>query len=444
VADLFLVLLLTMLNAVFAMSEIAIVSSKRIRLQQLVDKGSKGAKMAIALQDQPGRFLSAVQVGITSIAIVSGIVGEKSLVSPLAEFIVQFGLSEKLALNISSVCVIVLLTFLSVVFGELIPKTIGMARAEFIASKVSIFLNIIATLFFPIIWVFSKTSGLFLKLLGLSNLKQAPISNEEIKQLMQEGSEAGVFHEEESKLVANVLHMDEKSASSIMTSRSEIEFIDVNDSLENIKEKVIACKYSRVPVVDGGIENILGFVEISTILKAICSSKDLDIKEHMETPLFLPMTVSAVKVFEEMRKNRREVVVIINEFSEVWGIVTVNDIIESIMGEIDMYETETDKEIFKREDGSYLVDGLISLDRLREELSLEDELYKYNSSGVSSLNGFILGEVGRVPTVGTILKIEIQNGSLSLEIVDMDKNCVDKVLLKIEKNEDTESAELNS
>lgn len=430
-SDLILVFLLTVLNGLFAMSEISIVSAKKARLQQQIEKGSAGAATALALQENPGKFLSSVQIGITSIGILSGIVGEKSLVTPLAEFLHSLGIVMSVANPISSVVVIVFLTFLSVVFGELVPKTLGLSMAEKIASKIAIPINIIATVFKPIVWIFSKTSNFTLKCLGLSKIQQEPVSNEEIKQLMLEGEEAGVFNKDESRLVANVLHMDDKSAVSIMTPRSDLEFIDINLPFPELREKILASNFSKILLVDDSLDNLLGLVHIMDILPELCSGEEFDLKKHLQAPLYLPMTTSISKVLEELKRHRIEVAVILNEFSENWGIVTLNDVMEELVGDIDMDETEEDKEILVREDGSFLIDGFISIDKLRNELSLGEALNKFNDKGVTTLNGYILGELGKVPSEGLIIEVDDGDNVIVIEVVDMDKNSVDKVIFKI-------------
>lgn len=442
-SDLILVFFLTVLNGLFAMSEISIVSAKKARLQQQIEKGSTGAATALALQENPGKFLSSIQIGITSIGILSGVVGEKSLVNPFAEFLHSFGIVMSVATTISSVVVIVFLTFLSVVFGELVPKTLGLSRAEKIASKIAIPINIIATIFKPIVWIFSKTSSFTLKCLGLSKIQQEPVSNEEIKQLMLEGEEAGVFNKDESRLVANVLHMDDKSAVSIMTPRSDLEFIDINLPFPELRKKILASNFSKILLVDDSLDNLLGLIHIMDILPELCSGEEFDLKKHLQTPLYLPMTTSISKVLEELKRHRVEVAVILNEFSENWGIVTLNDIMEELVGDIDMDETEEDKEILVREDGSFLIDGFISIDKLRNELSLGEALNKFNDKGVTTLNGYILGELGKVPSEGLIIEVDDGDNMLVIEVVDMDKNSVDKVIFKVLSKENMQILQKN-
>lgn len=428
--DLFLIFFLIALNGVFAMSEVAIISLKKARLQHLVDKGSRGAIMALKLQEDPSRFLSSIQIGITSIGILNGIVGEKSLGVPFAEMLVGMGLTQALAQPVSSITIIVFLTYMSVVFGELIPKTIGMVLSEKIACMVSIPLNIIANIFFPLVWLFSKTGKGVLKMIGLGNIEQEPVSNEEIKQLMFEGENAGVFHKEESKMVANVLHMDEKNATSIMTHRSEWEVINIQLPFAEIKEQVLNSDRSKILMMDGSIDNLLGFINVKNILTELCSNQEFDFRKFIEQPLYLPITVAASQVLEDLKRSRREVAVIIDEYGESIGLITLNDIMSAIVGDIEAEDEIGEEEIVDRKDGSYLIDGLIALDKLKSEFDLGEEFDKF--VGITNLNGFMMGSFGKIPSVGAVLKLESNQKSVTLEVVDMDKNCIDKVMARFD------------
>jgi putative hemolysin len=425
--DILLVLFLILLNGIFAMSEMALVSAKKIRLQQMADKGSIGALKAIQMQENPSVFFSSVQVGITTISILSGIVGEKSLVAPTESILLSFGLEKGTSATLASVLVIAFLTFLSVVFGEIIPKRIALVLSEKVAATLAIPMSWISKVAAPVVWLFTQTSQFILKIFKLNDIEQAPVSNEEIKELMEQGSEAGVFHESEKALVANVLHMDEKSAASIMTHRGEWKYIDLADDFQTNRTKLIENKISRVLVVNGDINNIVGFVSITDILALVCSGQEFDIKQYVENPLYLPQTVTASQVLEQLKALHKEIAIIINEYGENIGLVTLNDIMTSIVGDIELPDEGEEQDIVKREDGTYLVDGLISIDKLLSELGLE----KFNQySEINTLSGFIMAYAAKVPHTGYSVEIETNKYTLLLEVIDMDKNCVDKVLVK--------------
>lgn len=353
--------------------------------------------------------------------------GEKSLVEPATNILLSLGVPTNAAHTAGSALVIVFLTFLSVVFGEIIPKTIALAVSERIAAFLAIPMSWIAKVAFPIVWIFTKTSQLILGALRLNKLEQAPVSNEEIKELMGQGAEAGVFHESEKELVANVLHMDEKRAATIMTHRGDWVYINLEDEFKNNREKLINNKYSRILVVKGDINNVLGFVHIVDILPKVCSGDHFNIEEHVDAPLYLPETVTTSQVLEQLKRHRKEIAIIVNEYGENIGIITLTDIMSAIVGDISSTDEEKEEEIIKREDGSYLVDGLIAIDKLEQELELNN-MNPYPE--INTLSGFIMAHAAQVPHVGYKIELENANYKLSIEVMDMDKNCVDKVLIK--------------
>ncbi len=431
--EIFIILFLIVLNALFAMSEMSVINAKKVRLQQLAEEGSIGAVKAIDLQNNPQRFLSSVQVGITTISILSGIYGEKSLIEPATQLIIGLGLDEHLAKNIANVAVIILLTFLSVVFGEIIPKTIALNFADKVASHLSIPIDWISKISFPIVFVFSKTSQVILGFLGMDKNKQNSVSNEEIKELMNQGADAGIFHKSEQQMVANILHMDEKRAVSIMTHRNDFVWIDIHDDFEKNIEKMSQNKFSRTMVVDKDLNNILGFVHITKIMNLILKKEKFAIENYLEQPLYLPETIMATQVLEHFKNNRKEIAIIVNEYGENIGLLTVNDIFEALVGDIVTTEEEDNPDIIFREDGSMLVNGLISLDKLYQELDLEPIDLDVE---VHTLSGLIMVLSGIVPKAGYQNKIENSKYTLELEVLDMDKHCVDKVLIKKIKTEE--------
>lgn len=430
--DFLLILILILTNGIFAMAEIALVSAKKVRLQSLADKGNKGAVLALKLQDKPGYFLSTIQVGITTISILSGIIGEKSLILPVTEFYSSFDISPHLVSTLSNFTVIFLLTFLSVVLGEIIPKSIALTLSDKISSALSIPMSWFTRLFFPFIWIFDTSSKIILKVLKLNKFEVPPISNEEIKELMGQGTEAGVFHESEQQLVANVLHMDERSASSIMTHRGEWKYIDLADDFQVNKVKLIDNKISKILCVSGDINNIVGYVHITDILGLLCSEPEFNIKDYIKDITYLPQTVTASQVLEHFKVNHVDISIVINEYGENIGIITVSDIMSALVGDIEDEPLAEDRDIVQREDGSYLVVGLISLDKLCVQLVIE----KFNSfAEVNTLSGFIMAIAGAVPQVGFIYELDLSKQKVSFEVMDMDKNCVDKVLLIITPKE---------
>lgn len=424
--ELAIVLFLILLNGVFAMSEMSLVSARKARLQQLADKGSIGALKAMALQENPSYFFSAVQVGITTISILSGILGEKSLLEPINSALLSMGMEATLSKSISSVLVIVILTFLSVIFGEIIPKRIGLVLPERIASTLAIPMSGLSKAFFPLIWLLTTTSSKIMCLLRLDKIQQAPVSNEEVKEMMEAGSSAGIFHEVEQQIVANVLHMDEKKAVSIMTHRADLFYIDIEDGFQSNINKITENHYSRVVVVDGEVNNVIGIVQVTKIMSLIRQNQEFDFKEYMDKPLYLPETISTTQVLENFKRKKTEVAIIVNEYGENIGIITLVDIMESIVGDILTDEYETDPEIQVREENSYLVDGLISLDKLSQYFAIEEIK---TSESVNTLAGLVMETSGIIPYEGFKIEFHYKTCTLEVEVVDMDQNCLDKVLI---------------
>lgn len=421
------VFMLILLNGLFAMTEMALVSSKKARLQQLIDKGSIGAIKALALQDNPAHFLSAIQVGITTISILSGIIGEKALVEPTMNFLMNFGLEESVAKSTASVVVILCLTFMSVIFGEIIPKRLGLVLPERIAAIFSIPMNFLTKISFPIIWLLTYVSEGLMNFVGVNRIEQTKVSNAEIKEMMEAGSSAGVFHEAEQEIVANVLHMDEKKAVSIMTHRTDLFYIDLNDGFEANIEKIIYGEHSKILVVEGSVNNVMGIIQVVDILSLIHKDEEFNLQEKMKKPLYLPESVTTTQVLEQFKLNKSEMAVIVNEYGENIGLVTLVDIMESIVGDVGAYTDEEDQEIVEREDGSHLIDGLISLDKFGSYFKIDE--IKTNES-VHTLAGLIFEHSGFIPKAGYKAQIQYKDCELFIEIMDMDNNCIDKVLVK--------------
>jgi putative hemolysin len=421
---LFLIILLIILNGLFAMSEMALVSSKKARLQQMVDKGSIGAVKAIGLQENPAYFLSSIQVGITTISILSGIFGEKSLIEPVTQILTDFGISAITAKPVANVLVIVFLTFLSVVFGEIIPKRIGLVLPEKVAVVLSIPMFWISRTAFPVVWLFKQSSEWIMKLFGLHKIQQAPVSNEEIKEMMERGAEAGVFHESEQQIVANVLHMDEKKVETIMTHRGDLFYIDMEDDFNANIEKIVSSDYSRIIVTKGGTDNILGIVHLTKILQLIQKNEKFDFTNVMEEPLYVPETITTTQVLENFKRRRSEMAVVVNEYGANIGIVTLVDIMEAIVGDIAGDDEEGNEEIQLNSDGSLTVDGLVSLDKLANHFEL-DKLHE--KDGFSTLAGLLMEKAGAIPKEGAAYAMEYKDFNLEFLILKMQANRVLKV-----------------
>ena len=422
--DLLIIVALILLNGVFAMSEIAVVSSRKVRLQQRAEAGSHGAAAALKLANEPGHFLSTIQVGITTIGIFSGAFGEATLAAPLEIWIAQFPLLTEYARPISVVLVVMLITYLSVVLGELVPKRLALHNPEGLATLFSRPLNALGRIASPLVALFSKSSELLLRLLGSKPDSDAPVTDEEIKVLMQQGTAAGVFESSEGELVANVLRMDDLSLNQIMTPRVDVLAIDIAEPLEQVQAQILACNYSRLVVCRDGMDQVIGVVYAKDLLNQLLSGKTLDVQADMRTPLYVPETVAPMQLMALFKRHRETFALVVDEYGDLQGVVTLADIMEAIVGNLPSDDTNEDADIVRREDGSLLVDGLLAIDKLKEAIDL-DELPDEESGAYQTVSGLVMTTLGRVPKTADHFDWQ----GYRFEVVDMDRNRVDKLLI---------------
>lgn len=423
--DIVLLLFLILLNGVFAMSEIAVVSSRRARLQRLADDGSPGAHSALALHSDPSNFLSTIQVGITSVGILSGAIGETALADPLAAWLGQYALAEPYARTVALTVVVVGLTYFSVVIGELVPKRLGLLSPEGVASLVARPMNTLSRIARPLVWLLSSSSALILRLTGARRKNEPPVTDEEINVLMEQGAEAGIFHESEQEIVSNVLRLDELRVGAIMTHRSDMFLIDLAEPEDEIRRLLTDCPYERVVVCRDGLERIAGILRTADLLKAALEGAPLDIEGRLSQPLYVPESVTATQLMENFRRARTHLALIVDEYGELEGLVTLTDVLTAIVGDVPSSNAPEDQDIVQRDDGSWLVDGSVSAERLKSELDIDGDLPGEEESAFNTLGGFIMHMLERMPAVTDQFEWE----GWRFEVVDMDKNRVDKVLV---------------
>ena len=422
--DLFLLLLLILLNGLLAMSEIAVVSARKARLQKLAEDGSPGARSALELSHEPSDFLSTVQVGITTVGIMSGAIGESALADPLTLWLSGFSLLEPYARGLALTLVVIGLTYFSVVVGELVPKRLGLLAPETIAALVASPMNLLARVAKPLVWLFASSSTLILQLIGARKRGDPPVTNDEINVLMGQGAEAGIFHESEQAIVSNVLRLDEQRIGAIMTHRSDIYAIDLSDSDAVIRARIAESPYTRVLVCRDGLERIAGILRTSDLLKMALAGAPLDIEKHLRAPLYVPEGVTTTHLLESFRRDRQQCALIVDEYGELQGMVTLTDVLTSIVGDLPSAENP-DEELVVRADGSWLVDGSIAIERLKAAAGIEEDLPGEEEKAYNTLGGLVMYVLGRIPQVTDI----IDTAGFRFEIVDMDKNRVDKVLV---------------
>lgn len=423
--DLALLLFLILLNGVFAMSEIAVVSSRKARLQRLAEDGSPGAESAMALHDDPSNFLSTIQVGITSVGILSGAIGETALADPLAAWLAAVFPIEPYAKGIALTIVVVGLTYFSVVVGELVPKRLGLLAPEGVASLIARPMNTLTRFTRPLVWLLSSSSALLLRLLGARRKDEPPVTDEEINVLMGQGAEAGVFHESEQEIVSNVLRLDEQRIPAIMTHRSDIYLIDLAEPEEEIRRLLADSPYERVVVCRDGLEHIVGILRTSDLLKPALEGGPLDIEQALREPLYVPESVTTTRLLENFRSARMQFALIVDEYGELEGLVTLTDVLTAIVGELPSADSTEEQDMVQREDGSWLIEGGIAIERLKSALEIDEDLPGEDENAYNTLGGFIMHMLGRIPAVAEHFEWD----GLRFEIVDMDRNRVDKVLV---------------
>ncbi|SDG89582.1 hemolysin family protein [Propionivibrio dicarboxylicus] len=423
--ELLLLVFLVLLNGVLAMSEIAVVSSRKARLQKLADDGSLGAQRALELSNEPSGFLSTIQIGITTVGILSGAIGEGALADPLTGWLEQFAFLAPYARGIALTLVVVGLTYFSVVIGELVPKRLGLLAPEAIAALVAAPMNFLARAARPLVLLLSSSSTLVLRVIGTRNRDEPPVTDDEINVLMEQGAEAGVFHESEQAIVSNVLRLDEQRIGAIMTHRNDIYVLDLEDSEETLRAKVAESPFTRVIVCRDGLDHVVGILRTADLLRPALAGEKLDIEQHLRLPLYVPEGVSTTLLLESFRSSRQQCALIVDEYGELQGLVTLTDVLTSIVGELPSSDSGEAPDVVQREDGSWLVDGGLSIERLKQVAGIEENLPGEDENAFNTLGGLVMFVLGRIPGVTD----HFEAAGCRFEVVDMDKNRVDKVLL---------------
>jgi putative hemolysin len=422
--EILIIFLLMICNALFAMSEMAVVASRKVRLQQWANQGNTRAQVALDLAQFPNRFLSTIQVGITLIGILAGAFGGTTVARSLEGYLKEIpwlrGYSEALSLGI----VVLGLTYLSIVLGELVPKRLALNNPERIASAIAVPLRLLATITHPVVQVLTISSEGVLKLLGYQPSREPPITEEEIKVLIEQGTQAGVFAEKEKDIIKSVFRLADREVRVLMTPRLEIVWLDLNAPLEENRVKIMENPYSRFPVAQDNLDNALGVVRAKDLLDQGLSSRIMDLKEKMTPPLFVPENSPALHLLELFKRSRPHLALVVDEYGGIQGLVTLNDILESIVGEISSQNQPAEPQVVRREDGSWLVDGMVPVDQFKEIFDL-NQLPGEESGHFQTLGGFIMMQMGRVPGPAEYFQWE----GLRFEVVDMDGKRVDKVLV---------------
>ena len=425
--DTALLVFLIVLNGAFAMAEMGLTAARKARLQVMVETGDGGARAAMALHDEPTRWLSTVQIGITSIGLLNGIVGEAAFAQPLGDWMVEaWSVPAHVAQVASTALVVVLITYATIVFGELVPKRLGQMYPEAVARIVARPMLWISTATKPFVMLLSGSTIAVLRLLGISGTAPgASVTEEEIAAQLEEGVDAGVIEAQEHQMVRNVFRLDERQIGSMMIPRAEIDWIDADAGPDEVRRVLDEAEHSRYPVCRGGLDDVLGVVSAQRLLHQLVHGRPLSLAEGLQPPVFVPETLSGMELLEHFKASGAELVFVVDEYGAVQGIITARDVLEAITGEFTPAAGDEEEAwAVQRDDGSWLLDGLIPVPELKDRLQLrelpDEERGRYNT-----LAGMIMLLLGRLPQVTD----QVEWQGWRFEVVDMDGKRVDKVLV---------------
>jgi putative hemolysin len=411
-------------NGIFAMSEFAVVAARKSRLQDLANKGRATARVALELANAPNLFLSTVQLGITLVAVLAGAFGGRALTEWTAASLSSFpplaSYSGSLALGI----VVLGITYFSVIIGELVPKRLALGHPESIAMFMARPMTWLLKICAPAVHLLSVSTDLVFRLTGKRFDEQPPVTEEEVRTLVRQGTAAGVFEESEQNMVEAVFQLGDKSARGLMTPRTQIVWLDADDSVEQIRAKLTDSGHSRFPVCTGSLDNVTGVVQAKDLLASLLSDKSVDLKASAQQAAFVPRSMSAFQVLDHIKQSGSHIVLVVDEYGGIEGLLTHHDILEAIAGDMPFGKTPPEPKAVQRKDGSWLLDGMLSVDEFKEIFNL-DNLPGEKKDAFQTLGGFIFTQMGRVPSVSE----QFEWNGLRFEVVDMDGKRIDKVLV---------------
>jgi putative hemolysin len=425
--EIVILLALILANGIFSGTELAVVSARRGRLQQRADDGDAGAAAALKLQEDPNRFLSSVQIGITLIGTLTGVFGGASIASTLEVPLRNIPALAPYAPSIALTTVVLIITYLTLVLGELVPKRLALQNAEGIARAMAIPMTLIARISSPVIWLLSISTQLVLRLLGQSNVPEERVTEEDIRQMVREGAEGGEVEPHEQQIIERLFLATDRAVRTIMTPRRDVYMLEADATLNQVMPEVIESGFSRFPVYEKEPDQIIGMVHVRDMLKLMqTQGREATVRQTMSPPLYVPENSQAMALLPLFRKSQRHLAIVVGELGGIEGVVTLEDVLEEIVGEIpDEYDELDDPSIIRREDGSLLVDGVLPINEVRTLLQV-DELPGEQTYRFDTLAGFVISLIGHIPTVGEYVNWQ----NWKFEVVDMDGLRVDKVLIQ--------------
>jgi len=422
--DLTLLVFLILLNGVFAMSEMALTASRKARLQVMVEAREPGAQAAMDLHENPTKFLSTVQIGITSIGVLNGIVGENAFADPFAQWLVQtFGLHHGTAGIGATALVVVSITVLTIIFGELVPKRLGQMYPESVARLVSRPMNFLSLAARPLVVLLSLCTNGVLRLMGIQGGPSRAVTEEEIAASLEEGLDAGVIEAQEHQMVRNVFRLDDRQIGSMMIPRAEIVWLDESAGMDAVLQALAESGYTRYPVCRGSLDDVRGVLSAASLLQPLTRGEKPQLADHLQPPVFVPETLSGMELLDHFRAARTDIVFVVDEYGAVQGVITERDLLEAITGEFGA-PTDEDAWAVRRPDGGWLMDGLIPVPEFKDRLELK-ELPEEDRGRYNTLAGMIMLLLGRLPRTADAVLWE----GWRFEVVDLDGKRVDKVLV---------------
>lgn len=423
--EVLLIILLIIVNGIFSMSELAIVSAKKLRLQHLAKEGDTSAAAALELANDPNRFLSTIQIGITLVGVFTGAFGGATVAKELSALLSDIPALDPYSDLLGVGIVVFAITYLSLVIGELVPKRIALHNPEGIATLVSKPMKLLAKLGTPAVALLSVSTNLVLKLFGIRKTAESLMTEEDIRGLLQHGAETGVFEEIEHDMVERVLQLGDRPISSLMTPRNIVEAIDLEDTLEENLQRIRNTPHSIYPVCQGSLDHILGIINVKDLFLQLMTEEALEFSNALQQPVFIPEGLPAIKALETFQKTSKHIALVTDEYGIVQGLVTLTDILEGIVGDIPTEDELADLQTVQREDGSWLLDGMLPVDQFKDLLEIEADLPEEDKGNYQTLGGFIINRLEKIPVPADYFEWN----HYRFEVVDMDGNRVDKVLV---------------
>lgn len=420
--EMVVILLLIVINGFFVLSEMALVSAKRSRLQAAAEHGRAGARSALALLEDPTTFLSATQIGITLITIMTGVFSGDTLAGYLSTWLVQSGFPQRYVAEIAFVLVLFVVTFITLIIGELVPKRLAMSHAESLAIAVAPIMRVFGTIMTPAVWLLRSTTNGFLRILPLSSAPQAAVTEDDVRALVAEGTRAGVFLASERRLLEGVLALADRKVGSIMIPRQDVIWLDLDEDLESLWQQAKQSGHARFLVAREKLDNLLGMISLADLSEVVHRGR-LDSQLDLQPPLHIPDSISVLQLLDQFQKSSTHLAIVTDEYGEIEGITTPIDILKAIAGELPELGSRERSEALQRSDGSWLVDGHLSIEELQRRLGRRDMVGR----DYQTVAGFVLARLGRIPKAGDTLTWR----DIKIEIMDMDGVRIDKVLLKV-------------